>query len=111
MGWWREASPLPRGKAMSLEAIEYAEDPDYVLLVNVVDPATGKLQSVEVGYGYKDGKRGPLYYLNTDPYSRQMLAEAVTMRTRRFVREQVEGVRKPGTKPRPSYRPTAGMSR
>lgn len=77
------------------------------MVVHVADPATGQQQAIEVGYGYKDGKRGPLYYLNTDPYSRQMLAEAVTMRTKRFTREKVEGVRKPDAKPRPSYRSTA----
>jgi len=94
------------GEAMSVEAVEYLEDPDFVMIVNVVDPASGREQAIEVGYGYKDGKNGPLYYLNTDPYSRQMMAEATTMRTRRFVREKCEGVRKPDTKPRPSYRPS-----
>lgn len=96
---------------MSVEAVEYLEDPDYVLVVNVVCLSTGKLKAIEVGYGYKDGKRGPLYYLNTDPFSRQMMAEASTMRTKRFVRQQVESVRKPDAKPRPSYRPATAPTR
>lgn len=98
-------------RSANIEAIEYAEDPDFVMTVHVIDPCTGKQKAVEVGYGYKDGKRGPLYYLNTDPYSRQMMAEATTMRTKRFVREKDQGTREPDAKPRPSYRPTASMVR
>lgn len=92
---------------MSVEAVEYREDPDVVLWA--LDRERGVL--IEIGYGYKDRKNGTFYDLNRDAYSRQLLQEVESLRETKFKRQKHPGNRSPDAKPQPSHRPAPSMSR
>ena len=92
------------------EEIDYVEEPDFVMEVNVPD-GEGRIIPVEVGYGYRNGKKGTRYIFHNDPRSRHYLAIAESCDTRWFRRRHKSEDWNPDAKPASSYRPPAVPSR
>jgi hypothetical protein len=80
--------------------------------VDVHDDRRGGSVAIEVGYGFfgRQGQPGTIY-LGTGAREKQLLFEATSLKMVRFVRQLPDNCKKPGLKPRRSYRPQADLAR